>query len=125
MAEPAANPNDPLIGDLRRAGLLPLLVLHFACAEPVYGSQIKERIETLVAGALQVNPNTLYPLLGKLEEQGFLLGQWEHPTKRSRRFYAITDAGRAERDRLAEELVPRLERIKGSIDAIRREVSQP
>src|SRR5215207_7184072 len=29
-----AGSGDPLIGDLRRAGLLPLLVLHFAAREP-------------------------------------------------------------------------------------------
>ena len=30
---------DPLIGDLRRAGLLPLLVLHYIAEEACYGNQ--------------------------------------------------------------------------------------
>ena len=42
-----AGSGDPLIGDLRRAGLLPLLVLHFASAEPAYGNQLIERIAAL------------------------------------------------------------------------------
>jgi DNA-binding PadR family transcriptional regulator len=117
-----APPRDPLIGDLRRAGLLPLLVLHYVSEAPAYGNQLMERIGALTAGAIPVNPNTMYPLLRSLEAQGLVAGSWEHPERRSRRFYEITDAGRAERDRLAAELGPRLDRIAASIDAIRREV---
>jgi PadR family transcriptional regulator, regulatory protein PadR len=113
---------DPLIGDLRRAGLLPLLVLHFASSEPAYGNQLIERIAELTGGALSVNPNTMYPLLRSLEGQGLVAGQWEHPERRSRRFYRVTEAGEAERRRLAGELAPRLDRIAASIQAIRAEL---
>jgi PadR family transcriptional regulator, regulatory protein PadR len=113
---------DPLIGDLRRAGLLPLLVLHYISVEACYGNQLIERISALTHGALAVNPNTMYPLLRSLEAQGLASGAWEHPERRSKRYYRITDAGRAERERLAVELGPRLDRIARSIDAIRGEV---
>src|SRR5690242_17919103 len=113
---------DPLIGDLRRAGLLPLLVLHYISAEACYGNQLIERIGELTGGALAVNPNTMYPLLRSLEAQGLAAGEWEHPERRSRRFYRITEAGRAEHARLAAEIAPRLDRIARSIDAIRGEV---
>jgi PadR family transcriptional regulator PadR len=112
---------DPLVGDLRRAGLLPLLVLHYSSREPTYGNQLIERISELTGGALIVNPNTMYPLLRSLEERGLLAGEWEHPERRSRRFYRITPAGESERDRLAVELKPRLARIERSIRAIRKE----
>jgi PadR family transcriptional regulator PadR len=123
-AEPArgAGTTDPLIGDLRRAGLLPLLVLHFASQEPAYGNQLIERIGSLTGGALIVNPNTMYPLLRSLEAQGLVAGEWEHPERRSRRFYRATEAGQAERRRLAAELGPRLDRIARSIEAIRDEL---
>jgi DNA-binding PadR family transcriptional regulator len=117
-----APPRDPLIGDLRRAGLLPLLVLHYVSEAPGYGNQLMERIGALTAGAIPVNPNTMYPLLRSLEAQGLVAGSWEHPERRSRRFYEITEAGRAERDRLAGELRPRLDRIAASIEAIRQEI---
>ena len=117
-----AGSGDPLIGDLRRAGLLPLLVLHFASREPAYGNQLIERISALTRGALTVNPNTMYPLLRSLEAQGFAAGEWEHPERRSKRFYRITDAGREEHARLAAELGPRLDRIAGSIRSIRQEL---
>ena len=105
---PARGPGsgDPLIGDLRRAGLLPLLVLHFAAREPAYGNQLIERIEALTGGALHVNPNTMYPLLRSLEAQGLVAGEWEHPERRSRRFYRATDDGPEELRRLSGELGP-------------------
>ena len=56
------------------------------------------------------------------EAEGYVAGEWEHPERRSRRFYRITDSGRAELDRLGGELRPRLDRIAASIDAIRAEV---
>jgi PadR family transcriptional regulator PadR len=117
-----AGSQDPLIGDLRRGGLLPLLVLHFVGQEPCYGNQLIERIGELTAGALSVNPNTMYPLLRNLEARGLVHGEWEHPERRSRRFYAITDAGLAERDALRREVDPRLKRIARSIAAIRSEL---
>jgi DNA-binding PadR family transcriptional regulator len=117
-----AGSGDPLIGDLRRAGLLPLLVLHFAAREPAYGNQLIERISALTDGALTVNPNTMYPLLRSLESQGLLEGEWEHPERRSRRFYRTTRAGSDELGRLKGELDPRLTRIAASIEAIREEL---
>ena len=113
---------DPLSGDLRRAGLLPLLVLHYSARDPAYGNQLIDRIAELTGGALVVNPNTMYPLLRSLEERGLIAGEWEHPERRSRRDYCVTPAGEQERDRLAAELQPRLKRIERSIGAIRREL---
>jgi PadR family transcriptional regulator, regulatory protein PadR len=117
-----AGPLDPLVGDLRRAGLLPLLVLHYVAREPSYGNQLIDRIAELTGGALTVNPNTMYPLLRSLEQRGLVAGEWEQPDRRSRRFYRITPDGEVERTRLAAELEPRMERIARSIRAIRREV---
>jgi PadR family transcriptional regulator, regulatory protein PadR len=121
VAEPPIS-GDPLIGDLRRAGLLPLLVLHYISDEACYGNQLIDRIGALTGGALAVNPNTMYPLLRSLEAQGLVAGAWEHSERRSKRYYRITEAGRAERARLAAEIGPRLDRIARSIDAIRGEV---
>jgi PadR family transcriptional regulator PadR len=117
-----AGSQDPLIGDLRRGGLLPLLVLHFVGHEPCYGNQLIERIGALTGGALAVNPNTMYPLLRNLEARGLVRGEWEHPERRSRRFYAITPEGEKECAALRDEVEPRLERIARSIASIRSEL---
>ena len=117
-----AGSQDPLIGDLRRGGLLPLLVLHFVSESPAYGNQLIERIAELTAGALAVNPNTMYPLLRNLEAKGLIAGEWEHPERRSRRFYTITEAGLEQAQALRAEVEPRLQRIARSISAIRSEL---
>ena len=125
VAEAAARgpgTTDPLLGELRRSGLLPVLVLHFIAEAPSYGNQLMERIENLSGGALAVNPNTMYPLLRSLEAKGLVRGEWEHPERRSRRFYRLTDAGEAERRRLAVELGPRLDAVAAGVDLIRREL---
>jgi DNA-binding PadR family transcriptional regulator len=118
-----AGSQDPLVGELRRAGLLPLLVLHFVREEPSYGGRLMERVGEVSGGLIAVNPNTMYPLLRSLEKQGLVAGEWEHPERRSRRFYRATGEGREELGRLAGELAPRLDRIAASIDAIRAELA--
>jgi PadR family transcriptional regulator PadR len=119
------GPTDPLIGDLRRAGLLALLVLHYVGRAPSYGSHLIEQIGALTGGALAVSSNIMYPLLRGLEEQGLVVGEWEHADRQTRRFYRLTPSGEVERHRLADELAPRMERIERSIHAIRSEVLGP
>jgi len=113
---------DPLSGELRRREVLPLLVLHLIAAGPSYGNQLMERIAGMTEGVLTVNPNTMYPLLRRLEARGLIEGQWEHPERRTRRFYSITHAGRGEYARLVEEVRPFLDSVARSIDDIVREV---
>jgi PadR family transcriptional regulator PadR len=117
-----AGSQDPLVGELRRAGLLRLLVLHFLRDEPSYGGRLMERVADASGGLIAVNPNTMYPLLRELEADGLVSGEWEHPERRSRRFYRLTDAGDSERRRLAAELAPRLDAVAASLDLIRREL---
>jgi PadR family transcriptional regulator, regulatory protein PadR len=119
---PTRKGQDPFTGGLRRRQILPLLVLHFINEGPSYGNQLMERIGAMTAGVLSVNPNTMYPLLRRLEDRGIIEGQWEHPERRSRRYYSLTEEGRAEYERLVEEVRPFLDSVKSSIDEIVREV---
>lgn len=119
---PAGRAQDPLSGELRRREVLPLLVLHLIADGPSYGNQLMERIARMTEGVLTVNPNTMYPLLRRLESDGLIEGQWEHPERRTRRFYALTDAGRAEYAKLVEDVRPFLDSVARSIDEIVREV---
>ncbi len=126
-APPAPAPGrgraqDPFSGELRRREVLPLLVLHLIDQGPSYGNQLMERIAGMTEGVLSVNPNTMYPLLRRLEEHGLIEGQWEHPERRTRRFYSLTGEGRAEYGRLVEEVRPFLDSVARSIDEIVREV---
>lgn len=114
--------SDPLAGELRKQ-LLPLLVLHFAREEPTYGNQLIDRITELTGGVLTVNPNTMYPLLRDFEARGLIEGQWEHPERRSRRFYALTDAGREELERLTPGAQKALEALDSTITRIKGELA--
>jgi PadR family transcriptional regulator, regulatory protein PadR len=117
-----AGSQDPLVGEMRRAGLLRLLVLHFLRDDASYGGRLMERVGEVSGGLIAVNPNTMYPLLRELEAEGLVAGEWEHPERRSRRFYRLTPAGDAERRRLASELAPRLDAVAASLEAIRAEL---
>ena len=108
--------------EMRRRDLLPLLVLHLIRDEATYGNYLIEAIETLTQGVVSVNPNTMYPLLRGLESKGMIEGDWEHPDKRTRRFYSITPAGEAEYRRLVEEIEPFLDSVIRSISLIKAEV---
>ena len=121
-APPSKRSQDPFTGELRRREVLPLLVLHLIAQGPSYGNQLMERIGGMTAGVLSVNPNTMYPLLRQLEGRGLIEGRWEHPERRSRRYYSLTGEGREEYARLIEEVRPFLDSVKSSIDEIVREV---
>ena len=116
------GPGDPFSGEMRRRDVLPLLVMHVMSGGPSYGNQLMERISELTEGVLSVNPNTMYPLLRQLESQGLVEGRWEHPERRSRRYYSLTPEGKKEYRRLRKEVRPFLESVANSIDGIVREV---
>jgi PadR family transcriptional regulator PadR len=109
-------------GEIRRRDLFPLLVLHLIDREPTYGNHLIEEIEQITEGAISVNPNTVYPLLRQLESDGLIKGSWEHPDRRTRRYYSITAAGRREHKRLAAELEPFLDSVIRSVTLIKREL---
>ena len=102
-----------------------LLVLHLISNSETgasYGNQLIERIEGITAGAVSLNPNTMYPLLRELEGGGLIEGRWEHPEKRSRRLYTVTDLGHEEYARLREGIEPFLDSIIKTISLIKQEI---
>lgn len=61
-----------------------------------HGYEISKLIESRSGGALRFHVTTLYPLLYRLEKRGWIEGKWvEEPGERRRRFYRLTDAGKA------------------------------
>lgn len=118
----AGRPSDVFGGELRRRDVFPLLVLHLVAREPTFGNRLIEDIEAITGGVISVNPNTMYPLLRDLERRGLIEGRWEHPDRRTRRFYSITGDGRAEYERLREELAPFLDSMIRTVTLIQREI---
>ena len=116
------RPSDVFGGEIRRRDVFPLLVLHLIRTEPSYGNQLIEGIESITQGVISVNPNTMYPLLREMEAKKLIRGKWEHPDKRTRRFYEISKAGEREYERLLEEVEPFLDSVIRSVTLIKREV---
>jgi PadR family transcriptional regulator, regulatory protein PadR len=59
---------------------------------PGYGYSL---LETLSAAGFEVEANTLYPLLRRLESQGLLTSEWNTDEARPRKFYRTTELGDA------------------------------
>jgi PadR family transcriptional regulator PadR len=116
------RPSDAFGGDIRRRDVFPLLVLHLLSRERAYGNRLIEEIEGVTQGAISVNPNTMYPLLRELEDRGLVDASWEHPDRRTRRYYSITPAGRREYRRLKTEVEPFLDSVIRSVSLILREI---
>src|ERR1700755_2225529 len=57
---------------------------------PGYGYAL---LETLSAAGFEVEANTLYPLLRRLESQGLLTSSWNTDEARPRKFYRTTEQG--------------------------------
>jgi DNA-binding PadR family transcriptional regulator len=122
VGTPAAAADGIVKGPIKSKTVFPVLVLHLLALQPDHGSGLMARIEEICSGLLAVNTNTIYPLLRRLEERGFIVGEWEHPTKRSRRYYRITDAGRERLERIKSGMLPYLDTLAGSIARLRREL---
>lgn len=74
-----------------RRGILVFAVLT-QLDEPQYGYSL---IETLSTQGMEVEQNTLYPLLRRLEKQGLLESLWQLEENRPRRYYKISKMGLA------------------------------
>ena len=80
--------------DLKRSSAS-VLVLALLEEEPLHGYEIGKRIEARSGGKISFNAASLYPLLYRLEERGWIAGQWRQRSgERRRRFYRLTAEGR-------------------------------
>jgi PadR family transcriptional regulator len=83
-------------------GTLDLLILRTISLEPKHGWAIAKRIQQVSQDALQVNQGSLYPALHRLEQQGWIRGEWRQTeTAREAKFYSLTHAGK---EQLRKEL---------------------
>ena len=92
----AMQPIDRRILDRElKKGSAELIILSILEPRPRHGYEISKLIETRSNGQLTFHVASLYPLLYRLEERGWLQGRWvENAGERRRRFYSVTPAGR-------------------------------
>jgi transcriptional regulator len=76
-------------------GTLDLLVLRTLELRPLHGIAIADRIRQVTGGTFSVGPGSLFPALHRLEQEGWIKGEWgAGENGRRRRSYVLTAAGR-------------------------------
>ena len=99
--------------ELKR-GSAELLILSLLEARPRHGYELSKLIHTRSGGQLTFHIDSLYPLLYRLEERGWIKGTWvEKAEERRRRFYKVTPEGR-------RALVLQKETWDAFVEAVRR-----
>jgi DNA-binding PadR family transcriptional regulator len=62
-----------------------------------YGYQIIQKVKELSGGELEWSDGMLYPVLHRLEKDGFIRSQWKMSSRsRLRKYYLLTEKGREE-----------------------------
>jgi transcriptional regulator len=100
-----------------KKGSAELLILSLLEARPRHGYELSKLIHTRSEGQLTFHIDSLYPLLYRLEERGWIKGTWvEKEGERRRRFYKVTAEGRrvlARQRKTWETFVESVRRITG------------
>jgi transcriptional regulator len=75
-------------------GTLDLLILRTLELEPRHGVSVADRIAQITRGTFQVKAGSLFPALHRLEQNGFVAGEWTSTTEgRRAKVYRLTPAG--------------------------------
>ena len=101
-----------LVMELRR-GTLILSVLS-QMSEAKYGYAL---VQSLEEKGVEIDPNTLYPLLRRLEKQGLLESRWETGGSKPRKYYQRTAYG----NEIYRELKRQWKRMALGIEALLEE----
>jgi len=95
-------------------GTLDLIVLRtLEAMGPQHAYQIATRLEQVSERLLSLNQGTLYPALVRLEQYGWIKGEWGRTeNNREAKYYALTKAGR----RALEEETKRWRAMAGLVE---------
>jgi PadR family transcriptional regulator PadR len=102
MPPPRSAGHDELFDNLRielRSGCLIVAALAQLRTEH-YGYTLRRALADV---GLDIEENTLYPLLRRLESQGLLVSEWREEDKRRKRFYRLSPLGKQMLNDLLDE----------------------
>lgn len=79
-----------------KKGVFEMLVLKLLEKEEKYGYQLINELKCKSEGMFTLKEGTLYPILYRMEDDKLVISRWSEPKGKevSRKYYAITDAGR-------------------------------
>jgi transcriptional regulator len=93
-----------MIGPEIKRGTAELAILSILEGAPLHGYEIARRIERQTQGKLRFTLASLYPLLYRMEQRGWIRGAWETSSSgRRRRCYRLTPAGKKKLSPLRQE----------------------
>ena len=72
-------------------GFIKIHIIYHAAKGPVYGAEL---IEELSRHGYQISCGTLYPMLHRLSQSGYLVSKSENVRGKIRKYYRITPMGR-------------------------------
>ena len=85
-----------------KKGNLDLCVLALLCENDMYGFELAVRISE----AIQISEGTIYPLLKRIKDVGFVTTYLKESQEGPpRKYYSITESGKREKERLVREWV--------------------
>ncbi len=87
-----------LVQEMKRGSVV--LAVLLVTDQPSYGYSL---VKTLQEEGVDVEQNTLYPLLRRLETQGLMESSWDTSESRPRKFYQVTRLGKTTAGMLSEE----------------------
>jgi PadR family transcriptional regulator PadR len=73
------------------SGFIRLHILHHGAEHEIYGQWI---IEELARHGYKLSPGTLYPLLGAMEQRGYLKSRKQREGRTARKLYRTTPLGK-------------------------------
>ena len=78
-----------------KKGSIELLILSLLDVDSRHGYDLGKTIESRSGGRLQFQISSLYPVLCRMEDRGWIKGRWvEKKGQRRRKYYRITKVGR-------------------------------
>lgn len=85
-------------------GSIDILLLSLISSEDMYGYQIVKALKENSDELYSMSEGTLYPALKRLEKKGWIRSYWQEPdTGARRKYYAVTEDGKAELSRKLQE----------------------
>jgi DNA-binding PadR family transcriptional regulator len=91
---------DNLLTDLKRGTIVLAVLLNTDIA--MYGYSLVQKLKDQ---HVDIDKNTLYPLLRRLESQGLLKSEWDTTESRPRKYYIISEFGIVVCNKLKEEWI--------------------
>ncbi len=84
-------------------GSTPMLIMGILKQEDMYGYRIIKELEKQSEFVFTMKEGTLYPILHALEIENFLESYWEQCDGRKRKYYHLTQKGKAQLQEKQEE----------------------